>query len=360
MKSVNGFHCTQKFLCHSDLAKPTLILSVGKAAESMYLAAVHHFGGNIPYFVATKYDHCQHLTGRNILCAGHPTPDENSIKAGQELLNRVQNCGKDEKLLFLVSGGASAIAELPEISLTLDDIIVQNDQMLSSGMTIAQINRERTTYSQIKGGKLLSHFRGESIVTLGLSDVEGNNIGVIGSGIGLLKKTALPEYYVKIVGSNKLARGSAERAAIDAGFDVHENCENLYQDVYKAAKEIAAQVKHFSKGIWIFGGEPTISLPKTHGKGGRNQSLALAIAREIAGFKNTCVLVGGSDGIDGPTNAAGAIVDGNTWQFASGAEKALYNADAWTWLNEHDFLFITGPTETNVMDLVVICKYGDN
>ena len=357
IKSVNGFHCTQKFLFHSNLAKPTLILSVGKAAESMYLAAADHFGRNIPYFVATKYDHCKHLTGGNILCAGHPTPDENSVKAGHKLLNYVQGCGKDGKLLFLVSGGASAIAELPESSLALDDIITKNDQMLASGMTIAEINKERKKYSQIKGGKLLSYFRGKSLVTLGLSDVEGNDIEVIGSGIGLLKQPSIPEYCVEIVGSNKIARVSAENAATDAGFDVHENRENLYQDVYTAAKDIAVKVKSSSKGVWIYGGEPTISLPKTHGKGGRNQSLALAIAKEIDGLENTCVLVGGSDGTDGPTNAAGAIVDGNTWQFASGADKALQNCDAWNWLNEQGALFITGPTDTNVMDIVVVCKY---
>ena len=357
VNGVNGFQCTIGFLRNSDIAKPTLILSVGKAAEQMYLAAAEHFGSDIPYFIATKYEHIRHLSGPDILCAGHPTPDENSIKAGKELLTRVKSCGAEDQLLFLVSGGASAIAELLKAPATLDDITSNNDRMLSSGMTIAEINSHRTKCSQIKGGKLLSHFKGKSILTLGLSDVEGDDIAVIGSGIGFLKKPCGPEYRYEIVGSNKIARHCAEQAAIDAGLDVRENRENLYQDVYKAAKEIADRLKSSSKGVWIFGGEPTISLPLQHGKGGRNQSLALAVAQEIAGFKNTCVLVGGSDGTDGPTNAAGAFVNGKTWNAVPGAKKALQIADAWTWLNKQGCLFLTGPTGTNVMDLVVACKY---
>jgi len=357
VNDVNGYRCTHNFFRYSTIDKPTLILSVGKAAEQMYLAAAEYFGSDIPYFVATKYGHILQLNGPNTLCAGHPTPDENSIKAGQELLNRVKSSVAGDHLLFLVSGGASAIAELPEVPATLNDIILKNNQMLSSGMTISEINRRRTKYSQIKGGKLLSHFKGESILTLGLSDVEGNDIAVIGSGIGLLEKPCGPDYRYEIVGSNKTARDGAERAAIDAGFEVRENCEYLYQDVYTAAKGIADKLKSSPGGVWIFGGEPTISLPPQHGKGGRNQSLALALAREVAGLKNVRVLAAGSDGTDGPTNAAGAIVDGTTWKSAPGAEKALQTADAWTWLNREGCLFITGPTGTNVMDLVIACRY---
>ncbi len=357
MKTVHGFRCTRDFLRHSHLKTPTQILSVGKAAEQMYLAAAEHFGSDIPYFVATKYGHARHLDNPNILCAGHPGPDVNSIKAGQRLLDRVKNCAEDEHLLFLVSGGASAIAELPEAPATLKDIILCNDRMLSSGMTISEINRRRIKCSQIKGGRLLSHFKGKSILTLGLSDVEGDDIAVIGSGIGLLKKPYDVDYHYNIVGSNKIARDGAARAAIDAGLTVHENCENLYQDVYTAAEEIADTLRSAPEGIWIFGGEPTISLPPQHGKGGRNQSLALAVAQKIAGLKNTCILVAGSDGTDGPTNAAGAIVDESTWNSAPGAEKALQTANAWAWLNEQGCLFLTGPTGTNVMDLVVACRY---
>ena len=354
---VNGFRCTHDFLRHHHLKKPKQILSVGKAAEQMYLAAAEHFGSDIPYFVATKYGHARHLDNRNILCSGHPIPDTNSIKAGRELLDRVKNCAADDHLLFLVSGGASAIAELPEAPVTLEDIILYNDQMLSSGMAISEINSRRTKISRIKGGRLLAHFKGKSILTLGLSDVEGNDIAVIGSGIGLLKKTHDVKYRYNIVGSNKMARDGAARAAIEAGLTVHENSENLYRDVSTAAEEIGDKLRSAPEGIWIFGGEPTISLPPQHGKGGRNQSLALAVAQEIAGLENTCILVAGSDGTDGPTDAAGAIVDGNTWNSASGAETALQTANAWPWLNNQGCLFITGPTGTNVMDLVVACRY---
>ena len=356
IKEVDGFRCTSHFLHNSEAIKPTLILSVGKAAEQMYLAAAEYFGADVSYLVATKYEHIQHLTGENVICAGHPVPDMNSLMAGEELMARIKRCGHDEHLLFLVSGGASAIAELPEPPFNLENIIVENKQMLSGGMTIAEINSRRTKMSQIKGGKLLSNFKGKSILTLGLSDVEGNNISVIGSGIGSLKKPCSVEYRCEIVGSNKIAREGAEKAAIAAGFAVRENCENLYQDVYTVAKEIAAKLKSVRPGVCIFGGEPTISLPQTHGKGGRNQSLALALAREIAGLKNITILVAGSDGTDGPTDAAGAIIDGNTWESEAGGEASLQAADAWTWFDKQGGLFITGPTGTNVMDLVVAIK----
>ncbi len=356
IKEVDGFRCTSHFLHHSEVTKPTLILSVGKAAEQMYLAAAEYFGADIPYVVATKYGHIQHLSGRTVVCSGHPVPDRNSIIAGKALMSRVKMCGSDEHLLFLVSGGASAIAELPEASVNLKRIIVENEQMLASGMAISAINSRRAKLSQLKAGKLLPHFKGKSILTLGLSDVEGNDISVIGSGIGSLSKPYSVNYQSEIVGSNKIARAAAGQAAIDAGFVVHENCENLYQDVFILAKEIAATLKLVPLGICIFGGEPTISLPQQHGKGGRNQSLALALAREISGLENITILVAGSDGTDGPTEAAGAIVDGNTWGSELGGEKALQDADAWTWFNQQGGLFVTGPTGTNVMDLVVAYK----
>ncbi len=356
IREVDGFRCTSHFLHRAEVTKPTLILSVGKAAEQMYLAAAEYYGSDIPYFVATKYEHIQSLNGENVICAGHPLPDMNSIRSGEELMTRIKKCGYDDHLLFLVSGGASAIAELPEPSVILKDIVTENKQMLSCGMAISEINSRRIMLSQIKGGKLLSHFKGKSILTLGLSDVEGNDISIIGSGIGSLRKPYNIEYRCEIVGSNKIARKAAEQVAIDAGFVVRANCENLYQDVYIIAKEIAAKLKSALPGVCIFGGEPTISLPQHHGKGGRNQSLALALAREIAGLKNMTILVAGSDGTDGPTHAAGAIVDGDTWGSNPGGENALQAADAWTWFDEQGGLFITGPTGTNVMDLVIAYK----
>ena len=356
VKEVDGFRCTSHFLHRSEVTKPTLILSVGKAAEQMYLAAAEYYGSDVPFFVATKYEHIQHLSGENVICAGHPLPDMNSTRSGEELMARIKRCGNDDHLLFLVSGGASAIAELPEPSVTLEDIIAENKQMLSCGMTISEINSRRTMLSQIKGGKLLSHFKGKSILTLGISDVEGNDISIIGSGIGSLEKPYSVDYRCEIVGSNKIAREGAEQVANDAGFVVRENCENLYEDVYVVAKEIAAKLKSAQPGICIFGGEPTISLPQEHGKGGRNQSLALALAREISGTDNLTILVAGSDGTDGPTHAAGAIVNGRTWDSEPGAEKALQTADACTWFDKQGGLFITGPTGTNVMDIVVAYK----
>lgn len=349
--AVDGYRCVENFLAAYSGPSPTLIVAVGKAAEPMYLAAATRFGADIPKFVATKYNHLSALSeGPSVISAGHPTPDENSERAGRTLMSMIESAGADARLLMLVSGGASAIVELPEAGWCLSDIVTQNNRLVAGGFPIGEMNAARKKSSAIKGGKLLARFGGTSVLTLALSDVEGDCVDVIGSGIGAYNGTST-RYRCEIVGSNRIARAAAEKQAVVAGFEVIENVEMLYTDVEVAAKLIDAKVKSGRSGIYIFGGEPTVKLPQNPGRGGRNQALALHLARHIAGTQGIKLLVAGTDGTDGPTNAAGAVVDGTTWR--ADAADALNRADSWSWLDQRGALYITGPTGTNVMDLVV-------
>ena len=154
-----------------------------------------------------------------------------------------------------------------------------------------------------------------------------------------------------IVASNAIARAAVAGAS---PVPVHTNAETLYADVIALAPRIAAQLGAAAPGLHILGGEPVVHLPDSPGMGGRNMALALGLAREIAGRADLRILVAGTDGTDGPTDAAGALVDGATWQ-DSGAD-ALARADAYPWLDARGALIRTGPTGTNVMDLLIAHK----
>lgn len=353
--AVGGYRSVETWLAGEDVTPPSLILSVGKAAEPMYLAAAARFGRDVPHLVVTKHGHLAELAeGVDVIEAGHPIPDAASLRAGLALTDRIAGAGRGARLLFLVSGGASALAELPVEGMTLEDLAALNTRLVSGGLTIAGINAERRKASRIKGGRLLAGFRGRSVLTLAVSDVEGDDIAVIGSGIGVLPKPTGIDYRAEIVASNRIAREACARAAKRSGLTVRGNAEVLYGDVEEVARTIIAEVKSSDTGVWIFGGEPTIALPPDPGKGGRNQALALCVARGIAGMEGVAVLVAGTDGTDGPTDAAGAVVTGDTW--GEGAQAALERADAWSWFSRRGGLFVTGPTGTNVMDLAVAVR----
>jgi hydroxypyruvate reductase len=258
----------------------------------------------------------------------------------------------DARLLMLVSGGASALAEaLPE-GMVLEELQAKSDEWIRNGLNIAQINANRKKLSQIKGGKLLQQFKGAAVTVLAISDVEGDSIETIGSGIGSARLCPLPAQ-TRIIASNAIAREAAVATADALGLPLRINRESLYADVFELAPEIAAELSQGEPGVYFWGGEPTIMLPENPGQGGRNQSLALALAQEIRGHENITILVAGTDGTDGPTDAAGGMVDGFTADDPTQLQSALERADAGPYLARRDALFTTGPTRTNVMDLVI-------
>ncbi len=349
--AVGGDASVRIALENSPLPAPDRIIAVGKAAAAMARPAVERWPDK-PCLIVTKYGHgATAPVGVEVIEAAHPVPDAASLRAGQALYDAVAACGPRDHLLMLVSGGASSLAELPEGGMSLEDLQQRTQAMLASGADIAAMNAERRALSQIKGGKLLAGFRGARVSTLALSDVEGDALSVIGSGIADAPQERDFHFVPSIVASNAIAR---EASAAACPVAVVENSETLYAEVNTLAPRIAANIMAAPAGVHVLGGEPVVVLPDTPGMGGRNMALALGLAREIAGTRGLRILVAGTDGTDGPTDAAGALVDGTTWDETG--EAALANADAYPWLAAKGALIKTGPTGTNVMDLLIAHK----
>lgn len=333
--------------------EPDLVIAVGKAASGMCQGALECFP-RCDALVVTKYDHTDPALLANervqVKESAHPIPDQRSLDAGRALLDRMRAMPADSRVLLLVSGGASALAEaLPE-DMTLADLQTVTDEMIAGGKTIAQINGWRKQASLIKDGKLVEVFNGTEIRVYAISDVEGDSISTIGSGIGDCHRAKVAALST-VIASNQIAREHAARKAAELGLTVRQNEETLYGDVFELAIAIGKGLRNAEPGVYIWGGEPTVILPQNPGRGGRNQSLALAVSEQLVGKNNISLLVAGTDGTDGPTIAAGGLVDSNTWSDA--ARLALQNADAGGYLEQHDSLFVTGPTNTNVMDLAI-------
>lgn len=353
--AVRGDACVAAALSDIRPDPPDAILAVGKAAGAMAHATYAHFDPDVPGLIVTKYGHLADIDlppAARTIEAAHPVPDANSLEAGSQLCAAVTQMSKASHLLFLVSGGASALAEVPAAGLTLADVTGDNARLLAQGLDIHAMNRHRITRSKIKGGKLLALFPGAQITVLAMSDVEGDDIGIIGSGLGAVPATTSAASTTRIVASNAIARAAVAKAATAAGLTVRENAEALYCDVATAAQTIADTLRPDAPGLYIFGGEPTVVLPEAPGRGGRNQALALLLAKHLRGQARVTALVAGTDGTDGPTEDAGGFADGALW--GHGAEDALTRADAGSYLAAHNALFTCGPTGTNVMDIALV------
>ncbi|MEP2640993.1 DUF4147 domain-containing protein [Roseobacter sp.] len=352
--AVRGDTAVATALARAPCPVPDQIIAVGKAATAMACAA-HDAFPDAPVLIVTKYDHAEGAPDTaEIIEAAHPVLDNRSLAAGARLLEVVGAMQPGSHLLMLVSGGASALAEAPIEGLDLAGLKARAQDMLASGADIHAMNAARKQVSRVKGGKLLGHFHGATATTLAISDVEGDSLHVIGSGIGAAPDAPAFTFDARIVASNAIARQAVVAAANLAGEPVGLNEETLYQDIHPLAATIATSLQHAAPGLHVFGGEPTVILPPDPGQGGRNQALALLLAREISGQTGLHILVAGTDGTDGPTDAAGAIVDGATW--AADAQDALDRADAGRWLETRGHVLKTGPTGTNVMDLVIALK----
>lgn len=349
--AVGGYAAVARAIAAGHATKPDRVIAVGKAAAAMAEASIRTWP-EAPCLVVTKYGHVgTDLSGAHVIEAAHPVPDAESFKAGHALIEAVKACEPGSHLLMLVSGGASSLAEVPTGDMTLDALKTQTQALLASGTPIGDMNAHRTSLSQIKGGKLLAAFKGAKVTTFALSDVEGDDLSTIGSGIGDAPTDAHFTFAPHIIASNAIAR---EAVAAASPVPVQTNAETLYADVAKLAPRLGQMMRDAPSGLHIFGGEPVVHLPDNPGQGGRNMALGLALAREIAGSQGLSILVAGTDGTDGPTDAAGALIDGGTWD-NSGAD-ALARADAYPWLKERGALVITGPTGTNVMDLLIAHK----
>jgi len=354
--AVSGAQAVENAIAADTPYQPDLIIAVGKAAVGMCRGAMNCQTGSCEAIIVTKHEHADdELRSREritLVESGHPIPDRLSLQAGSLLLDKVSTMSQDGRLLMLVSGGASALAEaLPE-GMSLADLQSITDEMISTGKTIGEINSRRKGMSLIKDGKLLQHFPGAEIRVYAISDVEGDSISTIGSGIGDCHRVR-GKADSTVIASNQIARDKAAEAAVSLGYEIRHNDESLFGDVYELARAIGPELRDAAPGVYIWGGEPTIILLDNPGRGGRNQSLALALSEYPSGSNNISLLVAGTDGTDGPTSAAGGLVDGDTFADPVAARQALQQANAGTYLEQQASLFVTGPTDTNVMDLAI-------
>nr|WP_206203354.1 MULTISPECIES: glycerate kinase [unclassified Thermococcus] len=384
------------------------LLAFGKAACAMAKAAYEVLGEKIAEgLIVTKYGYAANCVDDpkiTVIEAGHPVPDENSMRgalAGVELAEKV---GEEDLLLVLISGGGSALFTLPEDGISLDDKIQTNELLLKSGAKIYEINTVRKHISKVKGGKLAKLVKG-TVVSLILSDVVGDPLEAIASGSTVSDPTTfedahralrlygvwnklpegvrehiekglqgeaeetlkedLPNVHNFIVGSGAIACEAAKRKAEELGFNAHiltTTPEGEAREVALAIgsliQEIASRNRPFERpAVLIAGGEWTVTIEGEAGLGGPNQEFALSIARKIAGL-NAVVLALDTDGTDGLTDAAGGIVDGSTLENLKTAgidvEEVLKKHDAYRALEKVGALLKTGPTRTNVNSLVIV------
>lgn len=366
------------------------VLAIGKAASRMTLGAFDALGDRITRaLVVTRPDHFDDdLLEHPQLerhAGDHPLPGAASLAAGEAVLQFARSAPAQQRVLVLVSGGASSLVEALVPGVTPQELHDLNAWALSSGIDIRTHNALRRRISRLKGGRLaaeLAHTRARALL---ISDVPDDDPGVIGSGLvstvrddrldlpastpdwlralldGLPPPAPGASLPLALVGTLDDALAAAERAAIAQGFTTRRLPGRASGDVLACAHRFAHEFALSAEDVVLWGGETTVVLPPTPGRGGRNQQLALAAARLLAGHRNLMLLAAGTDGTDGNTDDAGAIVDGATLVRAKeggvrSADDALARADAGTFLEASGDLLYTGPTGTNVGDVLIALR----
>ena len=390
IQAVLPDNAVRRALENKEFPGKVILVAAGKAAWQMSKAAYDVLGSRIDSgVVVTKYDHVMGAIGNLTLCeAGHPVPDENSFAGTQKALQAVENLTEQDTVLFLLSGGGSALFEDPLVSgAELQDI---TRQLLASGADIVEMNTIRKRLSGVKGGRFAEACAPAQVFTIVLSDILGDPLDMIASGpacpdsstcadaLQVVQKynlqlsdaakalmqqetpKALSNVTTCINGSVKELCAAAAKAAESLGYEPVMLTDQLCCVAKEAGSVLGTTLKTQAAGgkrlAFIAGGETVVKLAGT-GKGGRNQELALAAAPHIAGLANAAVFSVGSDGTDGPTDAAGGYVDGDTVATLLGQNirihEVLENNDAYHALQRADGLIITGPTGTNVNDVAV-------
>ena len=393
-----------------DLAKirRIFVIGFGKAGAPMAQATEEILGDRIERgLVIVKYGHIAPLDKIQLHEAGHPLLDENSLSGTRKILELLDGSDENDLVICLISGGGSALLELPVDGITLSDFRAATDMLLRAGATINELNAVRKHLSQVKGGQLARRAHGAQIVSLILSDVIGSPLDVIASGptapdpttfadasniIELRGAGSLPASILQhvergvhgdipdtpdandpifmhvqniVVADNAMACDAAVRQAESLGFNTLLLTTHLQGEAREVAKVFAAIAKEIAQtnrpiaqpACIIAGGETTVTV-RGAGKGGRNQELVLAAAIELKGISRVVVLSGGTDGTDGPTDATGAIADVRTlWRAmlrGMDAREFLSNNDAYNFFKPLNDLIVTGPTNTNVNDVIVM------
>lgn len=399
IKAVLPERAVMKALENKNFSGDVVVISIGKAAWNMAYAAKEKLKQKVSKgIIVTKYEHSKGpIEGFEIIEAGHPVPDENSVIGATKALELVSNLNDGDSVIFLVSGGGSAIFEKPMEGIALEDIMDLTNQLLGCGADIVEINAVRKHLSDVKGGRFALHCKA-NIYAIVLSDVLGDRLDSIASGpaypdkstseeaLNVIKKYKLQvsEQVLKILkietpkeinncetvitGSVSQLCSAASKVAEDLGYHPLLLTSTLDCEAREAGRFLAAIGREIKKGTGlkppiavIMGGETVVRL-RGKGKGGRNQELCLSAALGIEGIKDLVIFSVGSDGTDGPTDAAGGIVDGETAariRMSSVIQPEVYldKNDSYNALKASGDLVITGSTGTNVNDLMVLlCK----
>ena len=368
---------------------PVYVIALGKAACSMTRGALDVLKERIVNAYVVTKDGCEERLPWPCYTAGHPLPDERSLTAGDGLVAFIAALPQDAQVLVLLSGGASALVECPASGVDLAQLRAANAWLLASGLDIVECNRVRKRLSRIKGGRLAALLAPRPVLCLAISDVPGNDIATIASG-PLMEDTqggdwdiaGLPAFLhpllqhppplpdrdvfrsvrMEIVATLDQAMTAAAAAATALGYHAILHSDRVMGDAAAAGARVAQQLCAAHTGeLHIWGGETTLRLPPTPGRGGRNQHLALAAALGLQGYAQVFLLAAATDGSDGPGEDAGALVDGDSVARAAlhgvDAATALATADAGSALAASGDLIATGPTGTNVMDIMLGLKY---
>jgi len=386
-----------------------VVVGLGKAGAPMAAAVEEILGDRIDAgVVVTKYGHVQPTRTIRLHEAGHPVPDDAGIAGAQAVLDQVHGLGPDDLVLVLISGGGSALTPAPVAGITLAEKQALTKSLLACGADIREMNALRKHISRIKGGQLARAAAPSRVFTLILSDIVGDPLDAIASGptvpdprtyadalaildkyhirqeipasirthleagaAGRIPETPKPDDSLfsrvrsVMVASNIQALEAAKAEAARRGFQamiLSSFIEGETREIARMHAALALEVRASGNPLKppvciITGGETTVTL-KGKGKGGRNQEFALAAALDIAGLPDTVILSAGTDGTDGPTDAAGALADGATVSRAVGLglapRAALDGNDAYPFFQRLGDLVMTGPTRTNVMDVRLV------
>jgi len=396
LQAVNGRRCTAAFLSVHPPVRPVFLVATGKAAADMASGAADSLGDRLSRaLVVTRTGHMGSSLAddRRFMCleAAHPVPDHRSLAAGDALIRFLEGVPDDTELLFLISGGTSSLVEVLPAGVTLATLQKVNHWLIGSGLPIGEINRIRQALSCIKGGRLANSLGGRNARVLMISDVAGDDPAIIGSGMlyraeaGQVATTGLPDWLNVLISrlgtscdSVAAAPGviahyiiarlddALEAAAVHArslGYPATIIPARLDGDAVETGRSIVDYLADKSPGVYLWGGEPTVRLPAQPGRGGRCQSLALAAAQAMQRQGPLVLLAAGTDGTDGTGGATGALVDPETVSRGNAqgldARHCLDAADAGRFLAASGDLLVTGPTGTNVTDLVIALK-GDH
>jgi glycerate 2-kinase len=366
LEAVDGRRCVREALRgDASCGAPVWVAAVGKAAPAMALGAHDALGGRIAaLLVITRSGHAPAellgLPGAEVIASAHPVPDQRSLAAGARLLEWVETLPPDAEPLFLISGGASSLVEVLREGLKLADLEAFTTRELAAGTAIAALNAQRMALSRIKGGRLTARLAGRSARALYVSDVPGDDPALIGSGLLGLASEGPDRVTRTVVASVEQALAGAAAAAHALGLGVHTGGRRFDEDAVRLAARCAHELRLSASAVCMWGGESTLQLPPHAGRGGRNQHLALAAARLIAGQADLMLLAAGTDGTDGVTEDAGALVDAESCARVALAgmdvDRCLATADSAAALAASGDLVHTGPTGTNVGDVVIGLK----